>query len=93
MSEKRRRMKFRLVDLMMTMAVLAILFALASYGFRYARQHARRNQCQTNLRQIGLCVYSMGASPVGYPHASTAADRQGQEESGRDQRHREGQAL
>jgi hypothetical protein len=82
MSRKRRRMSFRLVDLMMTIAVISILLAMVSYGIRRARRGARRNQCQSNIRQLGLALYGTGSSPWGFRNVSTAADRQGENEIG-----------
>lgn len=68
---KRLRMPFTLVELLVVVAVLAILLSLLLPGLSSARQSVLRTHCANNLRQtsIGLNSYSddsNGFYPLGY---------------------------
>lgn len=72
MSARVLRRGFTLVELLVVIAVIAILVMLLLPAVGMVREAARRNQCQSNIRQIGIALYGMGSSPIGYPAASTA---------------------
>ena len=74
MSARVLRRGFTLVELLVVIAVIAILVMLLLPAVGMVREAARRNQCQSNIRQMGLALYGMGSSPIGYPPASTAKD-------------------
>jgi len=48
------RAAFSLVELLVVVAIIAILAAILFPVFSRARENARRSSCQSNLRQIGL---------------------------------------
>jgi prepilin-type N-terminal cleavage/methylation domain-containing protein/prepilin-type processing-associated H-X9-DG protein len=58
-----------LVELMVVIAIISLLVALVLPAVQAARETARRSQCQSNLRQIGIAMQlhasAHGAFPVG----------------------------
>ena len=54
----RTRRGFTLVELLLTVAVVGILLALLLPAVNSARAAARRTQCASNLRQVGLAIGS-----------------------------------
>jgi prepilin-type N-terminal cleavage/methylation domain-containing protein/prepilin-type processing-associated H-X9-DG protein len=56
----RRRTAFTLVELMVTMTVLALLIAIALPAIHKVRENARDTTCRSNLRQIGLGLMQYG---------------------------------
>lgn len=52
---------FTLIELLVVIAVIAVLMAILMPALRMAREQSRRAVCASNLRQLGMAVYTYTA--------------------------------
>ena len=60
---------FTLVELVVCVAIIAILLSLTLVGLQSARESSRRTQCQSNLRQMGIALQNYASAKQYFPRA------------------------
>jgi prepilin-type N-terminal cleavage/methylation domain-containing protein len=62
-----RQRGFTMMELLVSIAVLSVLIALLVPAVQSAREAARRAQCLSNLKQIGIALHSYTTIHSGFP--------------------------
>src|SRR5262245_65610736 len=74
LSKPRRRVGFTLIELLVLIAIIAVLNSRLPPAVQQAREAAGRSNCQNNLKQIGLAIYSYESSYTRFPSSGESTN-------------------
>jgi len=76
-ARRQKRKGFTLIELLVVIAIIGILMSLILPAVISARKAARRMQCASNMRQVGLALIQFLNTKNSFPNAGTYGEAQG----------------